>query len=439
MNFIFISPHFPHTYWNFCDRLKQNGVNVLGIGDAAYETLEEPLRRSLTEYYRVDNMSDYDQMFRAVAFFSFKYGRIDWIESMNEYWLEQDARLRTDFNIRTGVQLDQIDLIKEKSEMKLRYLEAGIPTARQFVVSAYGSLTEKKSIAMNPDGTAADGTPLVVSTLSDAEAFLHETGYPVIVKPNIGVGATNTWKLENEEELRRFYEKLPTVPYVMEEFIEGDICSYDAILDSHCDPLFESMTVWPPSVMDIVLKDLDLMYYTCPTVPEKLRMLGRKTVKAFGVKSRFVHLEFFRLTKARKGLGEVGDFVALEVNMRPAGGYTPDMMNFAHSCDVYKIWADMVTTDRRFLAGRLQSSAELGKHTGGEGTECFCVYASRKDGHHYLHTEEEILAKYGSDLVMQEEMPEMNWPQMGRYMYTVKLRTQREVTGFIRFVQQQKK
>ena len=28
MNFIFVSPHFPNTYWNFCDRLHRNGVNV---------------------------------------------------------------------------------------------------------------------------------------------------------------------------------------------------------------------------------------------------------------------------------------------------------------------------------------------------------------------------------------------------------------------------
>jgi hypothetical protein len=37
MNFVFISPHFPHTYWNFCQRLKQNGVTVLGIADAPYD------------------------------------------------------------------------------------------------------------------------------------------------------------------------------------------------------------------------------------------------------------------------------------------------------------------------------------------------------------------------------------------------------------------
>ena len=49
MNFIFISPHFPHTYWQFCDRLRRNGVNVLGIGDAPYDSLEGPLKAALTE------------------------------------------------------------------------------------------------------------------------------------------------------------------------------------------------------------------------------------------------------------------------------------------------------------------------------------------------------------------------------------------------------
>ena len=291
MNFVFISPHFPHTYWQFCDRLKRNGVNVLGIGDAPYDSLEGCLKEALTEYYRVDTLEDYDQVYRAVAFFAFRYGKISWIESMNEYWLEQDARLRTDFNITTGIQADRIENIKEKSRMKQIYLDAGIPTARQHRVT---------------DRAAG-------------RKFVKKVGYPVIVKPDVGVGATHTWKLENDADLDAFYNQLPETPYVMEEFIEGEICSYDAILDADCEPLFESMTVWPP-VMDIVNKDLDLMYYTCPDVPASLSALGRRTVKAFGVDRRFVHLEFFRLTKARGGLGGVGDFVALEVNMRPAGG-----------------------------------------------------------------------------------------------------------------------
>ena len=195
-----------------------------------------------------------------------------------------------------------------------------------------------------------------------------------------GVGATDTYKLVCDDDLQKFFDHLPDVPYVMEEFVTGDICSYDAIIDSHSEPLMESMTVWPPSVMDIVLQHLDLSYYTVDKVPGALRQMGRATVKSFGVRSRFVHLEFFRLTKAKPGLGEVGDFVGLEVNMRPAGGYTPDMMNFAHSTDVYQIWADMVTKDRRVL-------------------------------------------------------PDMMAPQMGNQMYTAKLASQKAVDAFIEYVQ----
>ena len=393
MNFIFISPQFPKTYWNFCDRLRQNGANVLGIGDSPYDSLEEGLKASLTEYYRVDSLEDYDQVFRAVAFFSFKYGKIDWIESNNEYWLGLDARLRTDFHVTTGVQDDEIEFLKEKRLMKIRYAEGHIPTARQHVVS----------------------------TLENARAFIAEVGYPVIVKPNIGVGAADTYTLTDDKSLEAFYASLPSVPYVMEEFIPGNIHSYDAIVDSNGDPLFESMTVWPPSIADIVIKQTDLAYYVAADMPDELREMGRRTVKAFGVRSRFVHLEFFCLAKGKKGLGKTGGFVGLEVNMRPAGGSTPDMMDFAHSTEVYQIWADMVTADRRLLPP--------------SGREYYCAYAGRRDHVSYVHTHEEIMEKYGDRMMMQEEMPPMNWPQMGNRMYTVRLDTQAETEEFIDFVQ----
>lgn len=394
MNFIFISPQFPRTYWNFCDRLKRNGVNVLGIGDTPYDALEWQVKGALTEYYYVDNMEDYDKVFRAVAFFSFKYGKIDWIESNNEYWLEQDARLRTDFNVNTGVKLDSIERFKSKAVMKDYYYLGKVPTARQAKVQG-----EKED-----------------------KAFIDLVGYPVIVKPEVGVGAAATWKLSSDEDLQRFYEEKPDIPYVMEEFIFGDICSYDAIIDNECNPLFESMNVFPPSIMDIVHEHLDLAYYVCDEVDEPLRKLGRATVKAFDVRSRFIHLEFFRLTKAKKGLGEVGDYVGLEVNMRPAGGYTPDMHDFAHSVDVYQIYADMVTDNMRLVP-----KAEK---------QMFCAYASRRDDVTYVHSDEEVLEKYNGKIMMAEHLPEMMRPQMGDRMFTARLETKEETMAYIQFIEE---
>jgi hypothetical protein len=348
MNFVFISPHFPKHYWNFCDRLKKNGVNVLGIGDAPFDSLREELKNALTEYYYLPSLDDYDSVLRAVAYLEFKHGKIDWLESNNEYWLELDAKLRTDFNIGTGFQAADIERIKNKSAMKKYYAAANIPTARLHKITDFES----------------------------AKKFIEIVKYPVIVKPDIGVGACDTYKLSNDEDLKNFFDKKISVPYVMEEFITGDICSYDAILDSNSEPLLESMTVWPPSVMDIVLQKLDLSYYTVANAPDELKKVGRAAAKSFGVKSRFVHLEFFRLTQAKEGLGNIGDFVGLEVNMRPAGGYTPDMINFAHSTDVYKIWADMMTTDKRIIS-------DSGEH-------CFVVYASQRDCFEYVHSHEKI-------------------------------------------------
>lgn len=391
MNYIFISPAYPVTCTYFCDRLNRLGVNVLGIGDVPYDTLNDQLKSALTEYYYVDTLEDYDQVYRAVAFYIHKYGRIDWLDSLNEYWLPADARLRTDFNIAAGTRAAEIDDLIKKSGMKRIFIEAGIPTARQHIVT----------------------------DIDSGKAFAAKAGYPVIVKPDIGVGANGAMKIDTEEELIDFYNALPSEPYVMEEFMSGDICTYDAVIDSHCEPLFESMCTYPP-VIDSVQNDENIHYYTADYVPPQLRELGRRAVKAFRASSRFVHFEFIRLNRDQEGIGKAGDFAIMEVNMRPAGGHDPDMMNFAQSTDVFSIYAEMVTADKRIQP----ESAE----------RYLCAYAARKDGHAFTHSHEEIMERYGSDIVMQEEMPPIDWPSMGRYVYMARFRTQEEMDRFFAYV-----
>jgi hypothetical protein len=277
MNFVFISPNFPESYKIFADRLMRNGINVLGIGDAPYEALDEELRDALTEYYKVDNMEDYDSMYRAVAYFAFRYGKIDWIESNNEYWLRQDARLREDFNVTTGVQPQELALWQSKSAMKPVYKSAGIPTARNHKVS----------------------------DIAAAEAFIDEIGgYPVFCKPDTGVGAEDTFKVEDHDDLEIFFRCKPDEPYVMEEFIVGDVYTYDAICDSNGEPLFES-SLKCPNIADTVNSDQETLVMILPDVHPQIREYGRKALKEFKVKSRFVHFEFFRLKEPRKGLGDV--------------------------------------------------------------------------------------------------------------------------------------
>ena len=388
-NFLFISPNFPTNYWHFCQELKNNGLRVLGIGDQPYDELLPQLRDSLDEYYKVSTLENYDEVYRATAFFISKYGRIDWIESNNEYWLERDAMLRTDFHIESGWQVSDLGRIKYKSGMKPFYQQAGIPTARYHIVDDFDACM----------------------------AFIHQVGFPVIVKPDNGVGASHTYKLHAENELGDFLsQKEPGVRYIMEEFITGEVNSYDAIIDSQGNPLFETGNVSPISIMDIVNNHDNSIFYIVKDLADDIRQMGRAAVKSFGVKSRFVHFEFFRLTQDQP-MGKQGQAVALEVNMRPSGGYSPDMMNFANSTDVYKIWADMIAFDC--------STKPQGEHF-------FCGFAGRRDGKRFVLPHEQFIAKYASHLRMVERMPDALSGAMGNQMYLATFSTQEELDAFNR-------
>ena len=393
-NIIFISPNFPTNYWQFCRELKNNGMNVLGIGDQPYDELTQELKESLNEYYNVGSLENYDEVYRAVAFLTFKHGRIDWLESNNEYWLERDAGLRTDFNIRSGFQVDDMPRVKYKSKMKKYYIQAGIPAARYHMVE----------------------------DLEGCKAFIAEVGYPVVAKPDNGVGASDTWKIEDEKQLETFLEKrMAGVSYIMEEFVYAEVNSYDAIIDADGEPMFETGNVTPMSIMDIVNNEDNSIYYIVKTLPEDTRKAGRAAVKSFGVKSRFIHFEFFRLTKNQKGLGKKGDVVALEVNMRPCGGFTPDMINFAHSTNVYKIWADMIAFNK--------STVPVGKHA-------YCAFAGRRDGKDFVMTDWDVMERYGGSIKMAERLPDVLSGAMGNQMYVAVFDTKKELDGFYKHILQ---
>ena len=388
-NFVFISPNFPTNYWQFCKELKDNGLNVLGIGEAPYDELSDELKNSLNEYYKVGSLENYDEVYRAVAFFTFKHGRIDWLESNNEYWLEQDAQLRTDFNITSGFKNEDMPRIKYKSKMKEYYQRVGIPTARYHLVD---------------------------DDIEACRAFLKEVGYPVVVKPDNGVGAVSTYKLKCDEDLVFFMNDRPKhVPYIMEEFVNAEVNSYDAIIDSNGEPIFETGNVTATSIMDVVNNNDNSLYYIVKDLPEDTRAAGRATVKSFGVKNRFVHFEFFRLTQDQEGLGKKGQVIALEVNMRPSGGFTPDMINFANSTNVYKIWADMIAFDH--------SEKEVGEHQ-------FCAFAGRRDGKDFKLDHDALMAKYGSHMRMAQRMPDALSGAMGNQMYVATFPTTEEMDAF---------
>lgn len=389
-NFVFLSPNFPANYWHFCRELKNDGFRVLGVGDCPYADLSRELKESLYEYYFVSSLENYDEVYRAMAFFAYKYGRIDWLESNNEYWLERDARLRSDFNIVSGFKSGDMEKVKYKSKMKPYYAAAGIKTA------AY----------------------CLADSIETCKKFIATYGYPVIVKPDNGVGANDTHKIKDEEGLEQFFRTRLPLTYIMEEFVDAEVNSYDAIIDSRGVPIFETGNVTPMSIMDIVNNDDNSIFYIVNCPFDDVADLGRKTVKSFGVKSRFVHFEFFRLNCDQR-LGKKGEVIGLEVNMRPSGGISPDMMNYANSVDVYKIWADMAAFDRTDLKA---------------GERFYCAFAGRRDRKSFVYSDEKIAEKYKGNIRQVGRVADALSGAMGNRMYIATFREKADMDAFYRDV-----
>ena len=371
MNVVFISPHFPLYFHNFCSRLKDRGVNVLGIGDEDYNLISDETKKAVTEYYRVSNLENFEEVENACKFFENKYGKIDWIESQNEYWLEMEGKLRSKFNVNTGTKIENMSSIKYKSKMKDVYKRANIPVARYDYVK----------------------------TLDSCMDFVNKVGYPIIVKPDNGVGASSTYKLKSKEDIYKFFnERDENVVYIVEEFINGHVETFDGITDSNKNILIASSHIMLSSIMDCVNEKQEAMFYSQPIKNRDIEIIGTKAVKAFDTRSRFFHFEFFRLHEDKEGLGKKGDLVGLEVNMRAPGAYMPDIINYTYDVDVYSIWADMLIYDKAFV--NIDRKYVVG-------------YVGRRDEFEYKNSIDNIKNEYKDKILLDVNVPKVLSEAMG--------------------------
>lgn len=386
MNFLFLSPHFPPNYYLFCRGLKAAGFNVLGVGDTDFGSLAPELARELTWYYRVENMHNYGELAQAARFFTEKFGHIDRLDSLNEYWLETEAALRTEFGV-VGVHNDTIADIRHKSRMKTIFAAAGVPHARG----------------------------RIVKTLGELKSFAGEVGYPVIVKPDNGMGAAFTYKLCDAAQLENFFAGKPDREFIAEEFIEGEIITFDGLTDREGKIIFCTSHVYGQGVMEAVLADLHIDYYSAREIPADLERAGRKLAEGFKVRERFFHFEFFR----RKD----GSLCALEVNIRPPGGFTMDMFNYACDIDLYSVWA-------RMMAGEKVKLDYTRKY--------HCCYVSRKYRLDYRYSHSEIMQTLGQLVVNHQELPPVLARAMGDCGYILRSPGLPAILNAVRFIQKQK-
>ena len=292
MNVVFLSPAFPPNVGAFCTALARQGVRVLGVGDSPPHDLSPELAGALAEYVFVASLSDDEGVYRATAGLISRHGRIDAVESLIELWLETAARLRHAFRVE-GMPPEVLHRQRQKSEMALLFDAAGLvhpPTKR-------------------------------VGSVEGVRRFAERYGLPLVFKPDTGAGAVRTFTVCDQVELDQALSG-GLDDYVVQPFVDGDIVTYDGLADAEGRVVFAISHRYDRGIMQVVSGGLDGHYYSHRDIPEALDAAGRKAVAAFEVRSRFFHIEFFDTPEG---------YVALEMNLRPPGGFTTDMMNYA--CD----------------------------------------------------------------------------------------------------------
>jgi len=385
MNLVYLSPNFPPNYFQFCDRLAKTGGCVLGIGEAPSEELRPELGSALLDYYQVRSLENYDEVLRACGYFIHEHGRLDRVESHNEHWLIHEGRLREDFNM-IGPKIEETCKLKRKSLMKKVFSSVGVN-------SAPGEMFIDKN-----------------STI----AFIQKHGYPIIAKPDIGVGAWATYKIGDEHELDEFLKTKPDVDFFIEKFVDGELYTFDGLTNQNGDIVYYTSHYSTTGVFELVAYNVDLNFYSLREIPADVVELGMKSIKAFCVKEKFFHLEFFRQKTD-------GALYALEINCRPPGGFITDMMNFAADIDVYQEWANIL------MFNKFQAAVDRKYH---------CAHIARRNGKSYKLSHEDVCSKYGDKIVMISELSPIFSPVMGNLAYIVRSPSKEDVIKMIHEVQE---
>lgn len=386
MDLLYISPEFPPNYGQFIRRLDRWGVAVWAIGEADFYDIPENLRSAMRWYVPTNLSSEADVAGAVDRLLNAKTDLglpacFDLTESHNEQWLGLEAFINEAFGI-PGLRPADLPRLKRKSAMKQVFRDNGLKVA-------CGECIRNADHAM---------------------AFAETIGYPLILKPDEGVGAGGIHKIMDADQLRQVLPDLST-PYLMEEFIDGNIVSFDGLTDWSGTPIFENSLTYGDGVLDYV-NGKDTFFYVNRKIPDALARMGRRLVAAFDIRRKFFHFEFFEKN---------GEYLPIEINCRPPGGAILDMMNYSVDDDLYDAYARMI----------VRGTAQVAKEK-----KYYCAYVGRRD-RNYARSHEDILAGCGERLVEFGENPAVFQGAMCRYRYIVRSTSEEEMREIARDILEQ--
>jgi len=292
MNIIFISPNYPAGHRRYVAALKEAGHTVLGIGDAGDETFAPELRGSLDAYYRVGDLHDYDQVWRACRYFEWQFGRIGRIESLNPYWRDLVAAL-----------------------------------SREVCTSP--ACTEEEYRALAAVGTDAPAlTPRVLcSTPKKALALGDEYGYPLLAAA-AGNKRLGSHRINADAGVRSLLRGSTKDEYVFAVCPEGEQLSVDGLLLDG-EVVACGAHVRAEDGQSVCTAEVDGLAEKCALAASQC-----------GLTDGFFHSAAVKLTAAADGVGKKGDVCLVTLEPVPPHEYIVDLLDMEFGCDLRRSWAE---------------------------------------------------------------------------------------------------
>jgi len=327
MNVVFVEPFFPANQREFARALAEAGATVIGIGEYPLDALDDQLKGWLHHYERVPNVTDVQALTRAVRWVQDKLW-VDRLEATIEAHTMPAAQVREACTI-PGTSVRTAWLCRDKPSMKQALREAGVPTA----ISA------------------------AVSTPAQAHSFADMAGFPLILKPRSGAGASGTVRVEDEAGLDHalgVFGGQGVDSIAVEEFVEGHEGFYDTLaVDGQVAMDFASH--YYPNVLEAMrarwISPQFVSTNRIDTVPDyaELREMGQRVIAALGIGTSATHMEWFFGPKGLK---------FSEIGCRPPGVGAWDLYSAGNDLDLYREWANAIvhggtagTPSRRYASG----------------------------------------------------------------------------------------
>ncbi len=372
MHVIFVEPAFPSNQREFVRALVQVGATVTGIGERDHHALDPDLRGWLHGYYQIGSVVDEGALEWAVRSIQ-ERGWVDRLEATVEAHIMSTAHVRERCTI-PGTSTRTAWLCRDKPSMKEVLAEAGIATAQSL-----GS-----------------------GDVEEIVDFANRVGYPLIIKPRDGAGASGTSRADDEASLRAALAGAGVqgvgdgASVAVEEFVEGHEGFWDT-LTVNGEVAHEFVSHYYPGVLEAMRSRWISPQIVATNEVEdpryqEVREMGRRVLEVLDIETSATHMEWFFGPKGLK---------FSEIGCRPPGVSMWDLYSAGNDLDMYREWAQLIVhghtearASRRFASGMIAlRPTQDGTITGYEGLE-------------------ELQAEFGADII-DAHFPSPGTPTQG--------------------------